>query len=293
MATNTNNQLLPVRSYVKELLTILPTVYQVERQFGRAFQPLQVLDGVEENKTAFSVKTNDTEVVIGEYDTTADVNAGASRFGNMQEIVYANTDVKYDVPLKTNLMLDKTTVNNDFDFAVNQQLVKTGVAYTRQMNVADGKFLSESAQKTIELTDLGDNDQITKMLNDLSSYFVDLEVAVDVTMYVKPELYNALVDHPLATTGKNSTVSIDENGIYWFKGFRIEQVPGRYFQEGDVAYLSADGVGIPFIGIVESRTMMSIDFTGVALQTLSKGGRFMLDDNKKAVAKVTFESVGG
>jgi hypothetical protein len=47
MATNTNNQLLPVRSYVKELLTILPTVYQVERQFGRAFQPLQVLDGVE------------------------------------------------------------------------------------------------------------------------------------------------------------------------------------------------------------------------------------------------------
>ena len=253
------NQNLPVRSYEQRLLAVLPTVYQVDRKFGRAFAPLQVLDGVASNKTAFTVKTNDMAIVINEYDKTAivDKKDANNRFGKLQEVIYIDTDVDYDTELSTNVLLDVTTVNNDLDAAIADQLVKTSEAYTVDMNVKDGEFFSDNAVITKNINDFQD-ETIEKLLNELAAAYVDLEVKVDVTAYVKPTLYNALVDSRLATTGKNSAVSIDANGIYWFKGFRIEAVPSKYFKEDDIAYLVPDGVGIPFIGISLARLETNI-----------------------------------
>ena len=288
------NQNLPVRSYEQRLLAVLPTVYQVDRKFGRAFAPLQVLNGVASNKTAFTVKTNDMAIVINEYDKTAivDKKDANNRFGKLQEVIYIDTDVDYDTELSTNVLLDVTTVNNDLDAAIADQLVKTSEAYTVDMNVKDGEFFSNNAVITKNINDFQD-ETIEKLLNELAAAYVDLEVKVDVTAYVKPTLYNALVDSRLATTGKNSAVSIDANGIYWFKGFRIEAVPSKYFKEDDIAYLVPDGVGIPFIGISLARLETDIQYAGQILQTLSKGGRYVLEDNKKAIAKVTFTEISG
>ncbi len=288
------NQNLPVRSYEQRLLAVLPTVYQVDRKFGRAFAPLQVLNGVASNKTAFTVKTNDMAIVINEYDKTAivDKEDANNRFGKLQEVIYIDTDVDYDTELSTNVLLDVTTVNNDLDAAIADQLVKTSEAYTVDMNVKDGEFFSDNAVITKNINDFQD-ETIEKLLNELAAAYVDLEVKVDVTAYVKPTLYNALVDSRLATTGKNSAVSIDANGIYWFKGFRIEAVPSKYFKEDDIAYLVPDGVGIPFIGISLARLETDIQYAGQILQTLSKGGRYVLEDNKKAIAKVTFTEISG
>lgn len=284
----TNNQNRPANAYAAQLVTVLPTVFETERKFGRAFSELQVLDGVAENKTAFTVKTSDQAIVVNTYDKTAIVDAKDSnnRFGKLQEIIYTNEDVDYDVPLATNVLLDVTTVNNDLDFAIAENLIKTSSQYTRDMNVADGKFFSDNAAITEVLADLTDP-STEALLNKLAAAYIDLEVAVDVTLYAAPTLYSALVDSRLATTGKNSTVSIDENGLYWFKGFRIEAVPSTYFVSGDVAYLVPDGVAVPFIGISLARTIEDSKYAGLILQTLSQGGRFVLDDNKKAIAKVT------
>lgn len=278
----------PANAYALQLVALLPTVFETERKFGRSFSELQVLDGVAENKTAFTVKTNDQAVVVNNYDKTAIVDASDSnnRFGKLQEIIYTNEDVKYDIPLSTNVLLDATTVNTRLELAVAENLIRTASEYTTQMNIADGKFFSDVAQIVESLADLSD-ESTEALLNKLSAAYIDLEVAVDVTMYCKPELYGALVDSRLATTGKNSSVSIDDNGLYWFKGFRIEAVPSKYFVEGDVAYLVPDGVAVPFVGISLARTIEDSKYAGLILQTLSQGGRFVLDDNKKAIGKVT------
>ena len=284
----TKNQNKPANAYASQLVAVLPTVFETERKFGRAFSELQVLDGVAENKTAFSVKTSDQAIVVNTYDKTAiaDAKDSNNRFGKLQEIIYTNEDVDYDVPLSTNVLLDVTTVNNDLDFAVADNLIRTASEYTRDMNIADGKFFSDNAVIVEDIADLEDA-STEALLNKLSAAYIDLEVAVDVTMYCKPELYGALVDSRLATSGKNSSVSIDENGLYWFKGFRIEAVPSKYFEEGDIAYLVPDGVAVPFIGISLACTIEDSKYAGLILQTLSQGGRFVLDDNKQAIAKVT------
>lgn len=287
---STLNQKRPARAYERRLLNVLPTIFEEERKFGRAFSELQVLDGIAQNKVAFTVKTNDQAVVINTYDKTAivDKKDANNRFGKLQEVIYTDTDVQYDAELATNVLLDITTVNNDVDYAIAEEFVKTSIAYTKDMNVKDGKFFSDNADAnlTVDIADFTDA-STEAMLNELASKYIDLEVTVDVTMYVVPALYSALVDSKLATTGKNSSVSIDENGLYWFKGFRIEATPSQYFEGDDVAYLVPDGVAVPFIGISMVRTLEDAKYAGLILQTLSKGGRFVLDDNKKAIGKVT------
>lgn len=290
----TNNLDRPALAFEKRFLRVLPSVFAIRRKFGRAFMDLQVLDGVAENKTAMTVKTNDMAVVVNEYDQTAIVDATDSnnRFGKLQEVIYTNTDVEYDVPLSTNILIDITTVNNDLDVAVAEQLIRAAEKYTVDMNVADGEFFSDNAGITKTIADFSD-EETELVLNELAAEYINLEVAVDVTMYVRPDLYGALVDSRLASTGKNSSVSIDRNGIYWFKGFRVEAVPAQYFEGDDVAYLVPDGIALPFIGISMARAIQDSKYAGLILQTLSKGGRFVLDDNKKAIAKISLTEVSG
>ena len=105
---------------------------------------------------------------------------------------------------------------------------------------------------------------------------------------VCPELYNAIVDHPLTTSAKASGANIDSNGILKFKDFAIEQVPTTMFKTGDCCYAYIAGVGKAFTGINTARTIESEDFDGVALQGAGKAGEYILPDNKKAVVKVSF-----
>ena len=295
MATNNNN--MTARTYTLEYRDALETVFGVTRAFGRAFQPLQVIDGIRSNATAFTVKTNNTPVVIQDYNKGENVGFGtgtgtSTRFGPRQEIIYKDTDVPYAGELVIHEGLDVTTLNNDLDAAVLDRLYLQAEAQTKRLNTNHGAYISTVAGNTETIDGYGDA-EVLALFNKVSTYQTNKEVAVATTAYVKPDLYNAIVDHPLVTGGKGSKVDIDGNTIYDFKGFDIEKTPDQYFTEDDVAYFVPNQALIPFVGIELARTFPSEDFAGVALQALAKNGQFVLDDNKVAITKVTKAAVSG
>ena len=293
--TTTENQGLPVRSYIPQYRNILSTVFEAKKAFAGALAPIQTLDGIRQNATAFTVKTSSTPVVIGEYKTDANTAFGtgtskSSRFGEMKEVIYEDTEVKYLYDLVINEGLDRHTVNNDLNAAIADRFKLQAIAQTRHMNVENGKYLADSAGETMTLSDHKE-ETIKKLFNELDSYYTDSEVIAPITAYLTAEVYNAIVDMPSVTSSKGSGVNIDSNGLAKYKDFKLEKTPSRYFPKGVEAILAPDNVVIPFVGIETARTVEPIDFDGVALQAAAKGGEFILDDNKKAVVKVTKASL--
>ncbi|HES3276615.1 phage capsid protein [Streptococcus canis] len=286
------NQNNPARRYEKQYAGILQTVFGVRKAFTGALSPIQVLDGVQENAKAFSVKTNNTPVVIGTYKTGAndggfgDGSGANSRFGDLTEIKYENTDVEYDYTLTIHEGLDRYTVNNDLNAAIADRLKLQSEAQTRQMNKRIGKFMSDNAGQTEALADFTD-DNVKALFNKVNAYYINQEVTAPVTIYLRPELYNAIIDMTANTSAKGSSVSIDNNGLARYKGFTLVETPAQYFDTGVLAVFSPDGIVIPFVGISTARSIEATAFDGVLLQAAAKGGTYILDDNKKAVVKVT------
>src|SRR5699024_3322422 len=290
MAGENNN--LAVRSYQKQFKELLQAVYQKQAYFREFFGGgIEALDGVTHNKTAFSIKTSDIPVVIGtEYNKGANVAFGtgtsnSTRFGERQEIIYTDTDVPYTWEWVFHEGIDRHTVNNDFAGTIADRSELQAQAKVQLFDDKGGLFISKVADRTIELADIN-NDAVLKLFNDLSNAYVNMETVGTKMAWVKPELYNAIVDHPITTTAKHSSVNIDTNGLLTFKGFVIKEVPETKFQEGELAYTSITGVGKQFTGINTTRTIESEDFDGVAFQGAGKAGEFILPANKKAVIKV-------
>nr|DAX45943.1 MAG TPA: major capsid protein [Caudoviricetes sp.] len=285
------NQNQAVRIYEKEYKGILSAVFDVTKAFSGVLAPIQIKDGVQQNAKAFSVKTNATPVVIGTYSTDANTAFGTgtgtgSRFGNMTEVIYQDEDVPYSYTLAIHEGLDRFTVNNDLDAAVADRLKLHSEAQTRDMNKKVGKFLSDNAGETENLADLQE-ETIKKLFNKAHTYIVNKEVKANMKAYVRPEIYSAIVDMASNTTAKNSSVSIDENKQLKYKGFVLEETPEQYFPTGTIGIFAPDEVVIPFVGINTARTVEAIDFNGVQLQAAGKGGNYILEDNKKAVIKIT------
>lgn len=286
-----SNQNLPVRQYAPQYRQILTTVFNVEKAFEGILAPIQSLDGVQFNTKAFSVKTNATPVVIGTYNTNTNVQFGTgtaqgSRFGNMTEVIYADTDVDYSYTLAFHEGIDRYTVNNDLNAAIADRIKLQSQAQTKRMNVEIGKFLSTNAGKTEALKDLTE-ESIKKLFNNINTYVVNTEINAPIKAYIRPELYNAIIDMASVTTAKGSSVSIDNNGLAKYKDVTLIKTPAQYFAEGVVAIFSPDGIVIPFVGIQTARTIEAQEFDGVKFQGAAKGGTYILDDNKKALIKVT------
>lgn len=278
MTTNNNN--LSVRQYTPQFKKLLSTVFGVKTAFINALAPLQLEDGITHATKAFSVKTNATPVVVGNYNketnvAMGDFSAGVSRFGNITEVIYVDTDVNYDYDYAIHEGLDRHTVNIDLDAAVADRLALQSEALTRKANVRIGKYLSDSAIKTLTLS-ANTKEKVQAMFREATQYLVDLEITAPVTVYVRPEVY-ALYQE-LTNTVNSTGFATD---------FTVIQTPSAYFQSTDMAYIVPNGVVIPFIGIQTARTVEAINFDGVLLQGAVKGGTFMLDDNKKAIIKVT------
>ena len=74
-----NNENLPVRSYQKEFKQLLQVVFAKQAYFADFFGGgIEALDGIQENETAFYVKTSDIPVVVGTaYNKDAAVAMGA------------------------------------------------------------------------------------------------------------------------------------------------------------------------------------------------------------------------
>lgn len=297
-AAGDNND-LPARSYQLEFKRLLQAVFKKQSYFADFFGgSIEAMDGIQENETAFYVKTSDIPCVCGTgYDKTATKAFGtgtgnSSRFGSRTEIIYTNTPAKYTWGWNFHEGIDRHTVNNDFAAAIADRLELQARAKTKAFNDAHGKFISENAGHSETLVDYTD-DNVLALFNALSKYYNNIEAVGTKRAKVCADLYNAIVDHRLTTTSKGSVANIDENGVVKFKGFLIEEVPDDLFQTGEVAYVYIDGVGKAFTGINTARTIESEDFDGVALQGAGKAGEFILPDNKKAVCKVLLNSEYG
>lgn len=297
-AAGDNND-LPARSYQLEFKRLLQAVFKKQSYFADFFGgSIEAMDGIQENETAFYVKTSDIPCVCGTgYDKTATKAFGtgtgnSSRFGSRTEIIYTNTPAKYTWGWNFHEGIDRHTVNNDFAAAIADRLELQARAKTKAFNDAHGKFISQNAGHSETLLDYTD-DNVLVLFNALSKYYNNIEAVGTKRAKVCADLYNAIVDHRLTTTSKGSVANIDENGVVKFKGFLIEEVPDDLFQTGEVAYVYIDGVGKAFTGINTARTIESEDFDGVALQGAGKAGEFILPDNKKAVCKVLLNSEYG
>lgn len=284
---------LHVRSYQIAFKKLLQAVFKKQSYFGDFFGgSIEAIDGVQENETAFYVKTSDIPCVVGT-GYTKDANtafgtgtAKSNRFGDRTEIVYSNTPVNYSWGWNFHEGIDRHTVNNDFNAAVADRLEIQSREKTKAFNINHGKFISTSAGHSETLADYT-ADSVLALFNALSKYFTNIEAVGEKKAKVTSDLYNAIVDHPLMTSAKGSTANIDANGVVKFKGFAIEEVPDDMFQSGECCYAYIAGVGKAFTGINTARTIESEDFDGVALQGAGKAGEYILPDNKKAVVKVT------
>ena len=289
MTTNNNN--LPVRVYTPQYTKVLSTIFGVQKAFAGALAPIQTLDGIQHNTKAFMVKTNNTPVVVGTYnaDSTKVFGAGTglgSRFGELKEVVYQDTEVNYDYTLAIHEGLDRFHVNNDIDVAVADRLRLHSEAQTREMNKKIGKFLSTNAGETKELAKL-DEASIQKLFNQVNTYVTNTEINAPIKCYIRVQVYNAIIDMASTNKSKGSNINLDSNGLLKYKNIELIVVPEQYFENNVVAIFSPDGIVIPFIGIETARTVEAEDFDGVKLQAAAKGGTFVLDDNKKAIIKVT------
>ncbi|WP_070030354.1 phage capsid protein [Streptococcus agalactiae] len=290
MATNQDQA---ARIYVPQYRNILSTVFNAKAAFRGALAPLQTLDGVQNNAKAFSVKTSATPVVIGD-DYLTGANDGGfgnasgkkSRFGDLTEVIYQDTDVPYDYELTIHEGIDRYTVNNDLNAALADRFNLQSIAQTRKVNLRTGKFLSDNAGHSETLADFTEAN-VKALFNKIDAYYTELEVDAQITVYLRSELYNAIVDMASNTSAKGSSVSLDTNGLLKYKDFILEKTADKYFQTGVLAIFSPDGIVIPFIGIQTARTVETEDFDGVKLQAAAKGGTYVLDDNKKAIVKVT------
>ena len=289
MTTSNNN--LPVRQYAPQYRQMLSTIFGVQKAFAGVLAPIQTLDGVQFNSKAFLVKTNSTPVVVGTYDTDANKAFGTgteagSRFGELKEVIYTDTEVNYDYTLTIHEGIDRYTVNNDLNAAVADRLRLHSEAQTREINKKIGKFLSTNAGETKELAKL-DEASIQKLFNQVNVYVVNTEINAPIKCYVRAQVYNAIIDMASTNKSKGSNINLDSNGLLKYKNIELVVVPEQYFENNVVAIFSPDGIVIPFIGIETARTVEAQEFDGVKLQAAAKGGTFVLDDNKKAIIKVT------
>ena len=292
MYAGENNE-SPVRTYQKEFKGLLQAVFKKQSYFGDFFGGgIEALDGVQHNETAFYVKTSDIPVVFGTgYNKDANTafgtgTANKSRFGERTEIIYTDTPVNYSWEWNFHEGIDRHTVNNSFDVAVADRLDLQAQAKTQKFNYQHSQFIAASAGHTETLPEYTDA-AVLALFNKLSKYYTNIHAIGEKVAKVGSDLYNAIVDHSLTTTGKGSAANIDANGIVKFKGFIIEEIPEDVLAENVVAYVYIRGVGKAFTGINTARTVESEDFDGVALQGAGKAGEYIPEDNKKAVVKVT------
>lgn len=278
--------------YTKEFKELLELVFEKRAFFGDFFGgSLESLDGVQNNAEAFMVKTSDIPVVVGTYNTDANVAFGAgtgnsSRWGDRTEIIYSNTPVNYTWGWSIHEGLDRFTVNNTLEDALADRLDFQAQAKVNLFNKKHGEFISANASTEFEFNDYTD-DKILQLFNNLSKYFNNKQAIGTKVAKVNSDLYNAIIDHPSVTILKNSDANIDLNEIVYFKGFSIEQIPENIFKEGDIAYVYIAGVGKAFTGIDVVRTFETESFNGVVIQGGGLAGEYILPANKEAVVKVT------
>lgn len=284
---------MTVRIYTEEYRELLESVFTKQAEFGSFFGgTIETLDGVSTGDVAFTVKTTDIPMVVREYNKGENVGMGtgtsnSSRFGKMTEIKSSTIPVNYTGTWAVNEGMDRFTSNEALDILAADRLDLLAQEKIELFNQSHAKFISDSAAETKQLEDYSD-ESVTKLFNELSKHFTNKRTFGTKIAKVSPDLYNAILDHPLSTTKKNSSANIDTGEVTAFKGFVIEELAEDLFQEGEVAYAYIANMGKAFVGFDDTRVLtVHPDFSGMALQSAGKYGEYVPEGNKQAIVKVT------
>ena len=282
---------MAIKLYTKQYAGIVPDLFESRTHFLRSFGgTVQVHADAEYNDKFLTLKTSDTDVTIQAYDTGTDVAFGtgtgnSSRFGPRNEVKSVDTTVEWETPLAIHDGIDRFTVNDIPQQVVAERLALHGVAWAEHVDGMLGKALSDNASATLtgELSEGG----VVKAFVDARKAFVNNKVSRNVAWvaYVNTDVFNLLVDSKLATTAKSSSANIDNQTLYAFKGFVLQEIQDNAFETGEQIYFAADNVGVVGIGIEVARALDSEDFNGVALQGAGKYGKYIPAKNQKAILK--------
>lgn len=282
---------MAIKIFTKQYAGLLANVFEKRQNFLNTFGgKLQVQDGITNKDSFIDLKISDTDVVIQKYDMGENVAFGtgtgtSNRFGQRKEIKSVDKQVPYEEPLAIHEGVDNFTVNDNAEEVIQERAALHAEAWVEQMNGFLSKALSDAAHKT--LTGKLTEEDVVKTFNEASKIFVNNKVSKDVARvaYVTSDVYNFIVDAKLVSTGKGSTVNIDDNEYLKFKGFILDELADEYFQKGENIIFAADNVGVAGVGIEIYRMLDSEDFAGVAIQSAGKFGKYIPEKNQKAVVK--------
>ena len=282
---------MAIKIFTKQYAGLLANVFEKKQNFLNTFGgKLQVQDGITNKDSFIDLKISDTDVVIQKYDMGKNVAFGtgtgtSNRFGQRKEIKSVDKQVPYEEPLAIHEGVDNFTVNDNAEEVIQERAALHAEAWVEQMNGFLSKALSDAAHKT--LTGKLTEEDVVKTFNEASKIFVNNKVSKDVARvaYVTSDVYNFIVDAKLVSTGKGSTVNIDDNEYLKFKGFILDELADEYFQKGENIIFAADNVGVAGVGIEIYRMLDSEDFAGVAIQSAGKFGKYIPEKNQKAVVK--------
>lgn len=288
---------MAIKIFTKQYAGLLENVFEKKQNFLNTFGgKLQVQDGITNKDSFIDLKISDTDVVIQKYDMGENVAFGtgtgtSNRFGQRKEIKSVDKQVPYEEPLAIHEGVDNFTVNDNAEEVIQERAALHAEAWVEQMNGFLSKALSDAAHKT--LTGKLTEEDVVKTFNEASKIFVNNKVSKDVgrVAYVTADVYNFIMDSKLATTGKGSTVNIDDNEYLKFKGFILDELADEYFQKGENIIFAADNVGVAGVGIEIYRMLDSEDFAGVAIQSAGKFGKYIPEKNQKAVVKAKLAAV--
>ena len=288
---------MAIKIFTKQYAGLLANVFEKRQHFLNTFGgKLQVQDGITNKDSFIDLKISDTDVVIQKYDMGENVAFGTgtgttNRFGQRKEIKSVDKQVPYEEPLAIHEGVDNFTVNDNAEEVIQERAALHAEAWVEQMNGFLSKALSDAAHKT--LTGKLTEEDVVKTFNEASKIFVNNKVSKDVgrVAYVSADVYNFIMDSKLVTTGKGSTVNIDDNEYLKFKGFILDELADEYFQKGEHIIFAADNVGVAGVGIEIYRMLDSEDFAGVAIQSAGKFGKYIPEKNQKAVVKAKLAAV--
>lgn len=282
---------MSTKIYTKNYMAMLAKITESRSRFLRSFGgKIQIYDGVADSDTMLHLKVNKTKAVIRKYDKGENVGFGTgtgstNRFGQRLEIKSIDLTVPYEAPIAIHEGIDNVTVNDVPDEVVAERLEENALAQTEYINELLAKALSDNASETLtgKMTEEG----VTKTFAAARKKFVNNKISKSIAWvaYVTSDVYDFLIDSKLATTAKNSSANIDEQSLYKFKGFVLEETPDEYFQEGEQVMFAVDGVGIAGVGLQIVRTIDADDFYGVAIQGAGKYGKYIADENKVGILK--------
>lgn len=286
-----------MKIYTQQYAGMLPNIFEAKSAYLRAFGgSIQTIVGAEADEDYLKLKISDTDVVIQNYSTDPNVAFGtgtgnSNRFGPRKEVKSIDMQVPFDAPLSIHEGIDRYTVNDIPEQVVAERLALHAVAWAERYDSIMKTVISEQASATLtgDLSEAG----VTKLFADARKAFVNNKVSNSIAWvaYVTADVFNFLIDSELAKTDKNSSVNIDAQAMYKFKGFELVELPDDKFVATENAYFVADGVGQAGVAIPVARTFESEDFAGVALQGSGKLGKFIPEKNEKAILKATLTAV--